>query len=75
VRVPEDIALIGIDDIEEGRYVTPALTTIAPDNREIGGMAAALLIERIHGIRNGPPEHVQPPFVLVVRKSTAAGSG
>lgn len=30
-RIPEDVAVVGLDDIEEGQYSTPSLTTVAPD--------------------------------------------
>lgn len=71
-RIPDDVAVVGFDGIEDGLYATPSLTTIAPDKEETGRLAVALLLERIHGTRTGPPMRVQPPFRLVVRESTAA---
>ncbi|QBD75112.1 LacI family transcriptional regulator [Ktedonosporobacter rubrisoli] len=69
-RVPGDIAIIGIDDIEDGRYANPALSTIAPDKHEIARLAVTLLVERIKGTRNGPPECIKAPFRLCPRAST-----
>lgn len=71
VRVPADVAVAGIDDIEEGRFSNPTLTTVAPDKREIGRLAVRRLVARIEG-DGGPPTHVQPAFNLVERES--AGS-
>jgi DNA-binding LacI/PurR family transcriptional regulator len=69
-RVPDDVAVIGFDDIEEGLYATPSLTTIAPSKEEIGQLAISLLLDRIQGRRTGGPEHVEASFRLVVREST-----
>jgi DNA-binding LacI/PurR family transcriptional regulator len=69
-RIPDDVAVVGFDDVEEGRYARPSLTTIAPDKEEIGRRAVSLLLERINGTRTGPPERVEPPFKLVAREST-----
>ncbi len=74
LRVPEDVAVVGIDDIEESRYAFPSLTTISPDKQKIGELAVKLLLERIHGSRTGSPEHIEVPFRLVVRESTAGRS-
>jgi DNA-binding LacI/PurR family transcriptional regulator len=72
-RIPEDIAVIGIDDIEEGRFSTPTLTTVAPDKEYIGRLAVQALIARIEGKPVSPPYDVQPPFRLITRESTLGG--
>ncbi|MEU1756141.1 LacI family DNA-binding transcriptional regulator [Micromonospora matsumotoense] len=67
--VPDDVAVAGIDDIEEGRFSNPTLTTVAPDKRAIGRLAVRRLVARIEG-EGGPPTHVQPSFRLIEREST-----
>lgn len=69
-RVPEDIAVVGFDDIEDGRYSIPSLTTISPDKEKIGDLAVAFLFGRINGTRTGAPERVEVPCRLIVREST-----
>ena len=68
--MPEDIAVIGLDDIEDGRYAYPPLTTIAPDKEEIGRRAVSLLIEGIKETRAQPPQCIKVPFRLHIRQST-----
>jgi DNA-binding LacI/PurR family transcriptional regulator len=70
VRVPEDIAVVGLDDVEDASFAVPPLTSIAPDKREIGRCAVDLLVGRITGMRTEAPAYIQPPFRLVVREST-----
>ena len=70
LRIPEDIAVIGFDDIEEGRFSTPTLTTISPDKEHIGRLAVQTVVARIEGKPISPPYDVQPPFRLVTREST-----
>ena len=70
LHIPGDVAVVGIDDIEDGRYSTPTLTTIAPDKEEISRLAVSLLLGRIKGTREQPPEQITVPFHLRVRKST-----
>lgn len=69
LRVPEDVALVGFDDIPAARLMDPPLTTIAQYPERIGAKAAELLLERLAD--NGPPEgrRVEMPFDLVVRQS------
>lgn len=74
-RIPEDVAVVGVDDIEEGRYALPTLTTIAPDKAFLARATVERLVARITGQRTEPPETVYAPFRLVVRESTAAPSG
>ena len=47
VRVPEDVAVIGFDDVDDARYSTPSLSSIAPGRRDIARTAVDLLVERI----------------------------
>jgi len=69
-RIPEDVAVVGYDDIEEGLFATPSLTTVSPDKMEIGRVAVSFLIGRIQETRRGAPESVAAPFRLTVREST-----
>ncbi|WP_433533300.1 LacI family DNA-binding transcriptional regulator [Micromonospora sp. CA-263727] len=69
-RVPTDVAVVGIDDIEEGRFGTPTLTTVAPDKAEIARQAVHRLVARIEGAAVTGPLTVQTPFRLVPREST-----
>jgi LacI family repressor for deo operon, udp, cdd, tsx, nupC, and nupG len=70
LNIPGDVAVVGVDDIEEGRYSNPTLTTISPDKEEISRLAVSLLIGRIKGTRQQPPERMTVPFQLRVRQST-----
>ncbi len=55
-RVPQDVAVAGFDGIEEGRYLTPPLTTVIQPLGELGSRAVDLLVERMDGGR--PTEQV-----------------
>jgi DNA-binding LacI/PurR family transcriptional regulator len=75
IRVPEDIALAGFDDVEDARFCTPTLTTIAPDKRRIAELALGLLDTRISFARLGTGEPAAPRsefagHALVIREST-----
>jgi DNA-binding LacI/PurR family transcriptional regulator len=73
-RVPEDVAIVGFDDIEDGRYATPSLTTIRPNKEKIGVSAVSLLTERIEGAHSSEPQYVEVPFHLIIRESTVGRS-
>ncbi|NYD43323.1 substrate-binding domain-containing protein [Nocardioides panaciterrulae] len=68
LRCPEDVAVIGIDDIEENRYTVPSLTSIAPDKSKIAHHAVELLVRRIGGERPDGVDYT-PGFSLSVRES------
>ena len=62
LRVPQDIALTGFDDIPIGRYVTPPLTTVSVDIAQLGRRAFDLLISE-------EERHEVLPATLVIRES------
>jgi len=68
LKIPKDIAIIGIDDIEMSAFVRPALTTIHVPKIELGRFAAKILIDRIEG-GHQLPVRVDLPFELKVRES------
>jgi len=68
LRVPDDLAVMGFDDIEAASLVTPRLTTIANPAREIGKACARLLLDRIGGAA-GPPKEIVISARLVRRES------
>jgi DNA-binding LacI/PurR family transcriptional regulator len=78
LRVPEDVAVIGFDDLEEGRYTIPALSTISPDKDFIGRTAVRLLVDRLAsgggdqapGHAAVPVREVIAPYRLEAREST-----
>lgn len=74
VRVPQSVAVVGFDDVEDARWHTPTLTTIAPDKEELAERALSMLEERING-ETGRPRDVRVGFELLVRESTAGASG
>ncbi|WP_449351886.1 substrate-binding domain-containing protein [Streptomyces shaanxiensis] len=59
LRVPEDVAVVGYDDIEDGRYSNPPVTTISPDKKMIAETAVERLLKRI-GKLNPCPRHGNP---------------
>jgi DNA-binding LacI/PurR family transcriptional regulator len=70
LRVPEQIAVIGFDDIEEARFSTPTLSTVAPDKEQIARLALELLERRITDGDSAQPQEGYADFRLVVREST-----
>ncbi len=71
--VPGDVAVIGFDDIEDGRFSTPTLSSVAPDAPRIAQLAVDLLAERLgDGPRAaGAPRELRVDHRLVIRESTA----
>lgn len=71
LRVPDDVAVVGFDDIEDGRYSVPSLTTIAPDKEEIARLAVDCLADRIQEPAR-PDRDLVAGHHLVVRESSGA---
>jgi LacI family transcriptional regulator, repressor for deo operon, udp, cdd, tsx, nupC, and nupG len=70
LRIPGDLAIVGFDDIEDGRYSTPTLTTVAPDKLKIARYAVERLIRRIESGDTSVPREIRVPHVLMRREST-----
>lgn len=68
-RVPEDVAVIGVDNISAGRFSTPTLSTVSPNTQVIADEAVRLLESRIAG-GDSPGRHVVADFVVRPRQST-----
>lgn len=70
LRVPEDIAIIGFDDIPAARLVHPPLTTVSQFPEQLGRRAAEMLFERLEGTITGGGRCELMPHEIVVREST-----
>ncbi|PZF58249.1 LacI family transcriptional regulator [Curtobacterium sp. MCSS17_008] len=70
VRVPEQVSVVGFDDVEAAAFAIPALTTVAFDRRAFATAALDLLTRRI-AERDAPPSTVVVPHRIVERASTA----
>ncbi|SRR6266498_918484 len=68
-RVPEDIAIIGFDDIPAASWVRPQLSTVAQYPGEMGTLLAKALFERISGEYNGPNRRFEVPCRFMERAS------
>jgi len=72
-RVPEDVSVVGFDDIQSAAFQNPALTTIRQPLREMGVIAAETLLRRINAPAKSPyPKAITIEPELIVRASTAA---
>jgi LacI family transcriptional regulator len=74
LRVPQDISVMGFDDIPGAAFHTPSLTTVRQPLKRMGEVAAQSLLERIEGKKEYPSEIAIEPE-LVIRESTAKASG
>ncbi len=69
-RVPDDVSIIGFDDMPLASYFDPPLTTMRQDTYKIGQAAAQMLIRAIENPKL-VPEFVKKPAELIIRRSTA----
>lgn len=70
-RIPDDVAVIGFDDIDEGKYSNPTLSSVDPGRADIARTAVTLLAERIEQRGDDlPRRRVTTPFRIIERGST-----
>jgi len=69
LRVPEDVSVIGFDDIQAAAYHNPRLTTIRQPLHDMGETAARILLQRLQGFKDYPQEFAVPPE-LITRETT-----
>jgi DNA-binding LacI/PurR family transcriptional regulator len=72
LRIPEDIAVMGYDDIPLASHTSPALSTVRQPTRAQGSTAAEFLLRRIEGDREQPREEKSFACELVIRESTVS---
>lgn len=69
LRVPDDIAVAGFDDITVARLLNPPLTTVAQFPELLGRRAAEMLFDRLNGSVSGEGRRVEMPHQLMIRES------
>jgi DNA-binding LacI/PurR family transcriptional regulator len=69
IRVPEDVSIVGFDDIQGAAYHNPSLTTIRQPLHNMGTTAARILLQRLRGMKDYPEQIAIVPE-LVIREST-----
>jgi LacI family transcriptional regulator len=69
-RVPDDIAVVGFDDVPAAAHTDPPLTTVRQPLRQMGAAAARMLLSQLGGAPNETEPNVIPT-TLVIRGSTA----
>ena len=73
LRVPEDVSVVGFDDMPEAQWARPPLTTVRQPTAEIGAMAVRRLLEIAHANGTEPRSrsHLELSTDLVIRASTS----
>ena len=69
ICIPDDLAVIGFDDLAESAYYTPSLTTVTHPLRDLGGLAVSTLLAQIED-ENQPHHEILLDTQLVIRDST-----
>jgi DNA-binding LacI/PurR family transcriptional regulator len=75
LRVPDDLSVVGFDDVPLAAWIEPALTTVRQPHLEKGLQAARLLLVSMQSDLRGVPEDIVLPTTLVVRATTAPPQG
>lgn len=71
LRIPDDVSLVGFDDFDLANYLDPPITVVDRPMEEMGRVAGQLLLGRISGALQGPPQLVVLPTRLLIRRSAS----
>jgi len=69
LRCPEDVRVVGFDDIREAEYLTPSLSTVSPDHAWMAEKAVELVVARIEDPAR-TPEELTAPYTLKTRETS-----
>ncbi len=70
-RVPDDVQVVGFDNLRGSRFSTPSLTSVEPDNDAMADAICSLLVERIaQGATPVPARVIMPEAKIIEREST-----
>jgi DNA-binding LacI/PurR family transcriptional regulator len=69
IRVPEDVSIVGFDDLPISPFLEPPLTTVRQPKGDMGRRAATMLLQRLKGSQG--ESKVRVPGTLVIRESTS----
>jgi LacI family transcriptional regulator len=70
VRVPEDIAIVTVDDLPPALTITPFFTVATQSALEMGRQATQLLLDRVSGKTNAPCQEIILPVEMIIRASS-----
>jgi LacI family transcriptional regulator len=70
LHCPQDVSVIGFDDLELAELTNPALSSVSQSGYQLGSTAASMLLERIQG-STGPAKHIVLDTLLKLRDSVA----
>jgi DNA-binding LacI/PurR family transcriptional regulator len=70
LRVPQDVSVVGFDDIKEAAFQTPSLTTIRQPLHEMGALAVKTLLEQLNAPQGKDCNQIAVAPELIIREST-----
>jgi DNA-binding LacI/PurR family transcriptional regulator len=70
VVVPDEVAVIGFDDVDDAAYASPSLSSVSPGREQIARTAVELLLARVAGTAPAEPVRVVADFEIREREST-----